>query len=178
MPSATRCAVATVHLNGKPSPCVMEGAHFDSTPHLERILSGLMEYCSFSRQRGNANHDQDRVTSAHALLKWHIASVAGAQRLQGRPLYSLLFIALFSSFLTDKQDEYDGQASYAADALQALAGEALRDFSNAERQEFSEFAAEYVQYYLEEHERANAPDQQSLPSEESRDASVIGIALT
>jgi hypothetical protein len=155
----------------------MEGARFDCTPHLERILSGLVEYCCFSRQRGNANHDQDRVTSAHALLKWHIASPAGTQRLRGRPLYSLLFIALFSSFLTDKQDEYDSQGSYAADALEALAGEKLRGFSNEEREEFSDFAAEYVQYYLEERERANAPHQQSLPSEKSRNASVIGISV-
>jgi hypothetical protein len=162
MPSGTRHAVVTVHMKGTPSPCVMEGAHFDSVPHLERILGGLIEYCAFTGQWCNANHDHDCITSVHALLNWHMASRAGDGRLKGHQRYALLFMVFFSSFLTEKQDEYDSQQSYAADSLRALASEELGHLSDKERQDFYDFSAEYVQYHLDERVRARKPVKEFL----------------
>jgi hypothetical protein len=140
----------------------MEGAHFDCMPHLERTLGGLIEYCAFSSQWCNANHDQDRATSVHALLQWHMAFRTGAGMLRGRSLYALLFMAFFSSFLTEKQDEYNSQQSYTADSLYAMASEKLLRLSEVERQNFYDFAAEYVQYHLDERERASHPAKEFL----------------
>ena len=177
MPSATRHAVATVHLKGMPSPAVMEGAHFDSVPHLERILGGLIEYCAFTQQWCNSNHDHDRVTSVHAFLKWHATSQACSGRLGGRQRYALLFMAFFSSFLTEKQDVYDSQQSYAADSLQALASGELTRLSELERQEFYGFAAEYVQYHQDQRQRARKPTKEILGTR-SRPAKKIKLTHT
>jgi hypothetical protein len=164
-------------MKGKPSPAVMEGAHFDSLPHLERILGGLIEYCAFTQQWCNSNHDHDRATSVHALLKWHVTSRAGSRRLGGRQRYALLFMAFFSSFLTEKQDVYDSQQSYAADTLRALASEELKCLSEFERQEFYDFAAEYVQYHQDQLERARKPTKEFLGTR-SRPAKKIKLKHT
>ena len=174
MPSATRHAVATVHLKGTLSPAVMEGAHFDSVPHLEHILGGLIEYCVFTQQWCNSNHDHDRVTSVHALLKWHAMSQAHSGRLGGRQCYALLFMVFFLSFLTETQDVYDSQQSYAADSLQVLVSGELTRLSELERQEF---AAEYVQYHQDQHQRARKPTKEILGTR-SRPAKKIKLTHT
>ena len=71
-------------------------------------------------------------------------------------------MAFFSSFLTEKQDEYDSQQSYAAVSLRAIASEELERLTKGERQIFYDFAAEYVQYHLDERQRASKPAKEFL----------------
>ena len=64
-------------------------------------------------------------------------------------------MAFFSSFLTEKQDEFDSQQSHAVVSLHAIASEELSRLTKGERQNFYDFAAEYVQYHLDERQRAS-----------------------
>lgn len=66
-------------------------------------------------------------------------------------------MVFFSSFLTEKQGGYDSPQSYAADSLHAVASEELLRLTKGERQNFYDFAAEYVQYHLDERQRASKP---------------------
>lgn len=74
-------------------------------------------------------------------------------------------MAFFSSFLTEKQDGYDSPQSYAADSLHAVASEELSRLTKGEHQDFYDFTAEYVQYHLDERQRASKPAEEFLSTD-------------